>query len=781
MRSTVLARAASETDVLAIRYGPDPGRSWSGIRQLVAGSMEVVGEERVVAAFERHPGPAGLLFDHWQAASSGRSEEAVRGLGARIDSHLSHNWAVQRPAISGVARLLEDLLGEKDFLLVVPLVNHLDWESLAALKSLYRLPRGSWPRLLLGYDDGQDPAELDRRGIAWTVLPGYLREAVLSFLGRSGARYEGVPAEAAGVAAAGPPADLPSLVEGVEKEAAEILAGGGEPDGAACRVVVEAMETCFRRYAFTAALWLGTQLFRRTSGLDAELAARAHGVVALSAHNRQFRSGGNAALGRFIAEHLEAAWEVETRPEVRNALLYRLAVAYGRRLGQMEEAGRRARRAVSEAEALEGDGLLYQYAWAHNILAYVHVRTKDAEGARSAMRHAADAACRPVWEARRAAAAGSSLDGDLALTRSLAVNNLAAAEAMCGEYDRAAGTLETSCRLESVIDGSAKYWAQNLVRNLRLRHRPDRALNHARSGLEAAAEDREASLHLFFLLQAADLSFRTGEARAAAAHYLRADRLATRLKPLARDLPDLDFPTAAALEEAGCLDRAEAVLRTKLEAGDLPPELVAEVCSRLAVVAARSRAAESAETWAARASEAALEDAHRHCLVRAALRVGRAARLLGRTNDAVDLLRWGLELIASRTDPDSVAPEDELLLSVELRRCRALPVEHLERCFLLVPEALSSSAAWWVLPDLLAMALGHGEVLAVSRAAALQESLATLVTAAAARRDCRDLLAAVREQLPAWSPDRSGAPTPDRWASPVDLYPMSSTSSEGLD
>lgn len=730
----------------------EPARSWSGIRQLLAACVDRKGEDTVLSILERHPGPARLVLDYWRPDSPEQADRASTAIGARVESHLTHNWAVQSPAISGWGRLLADLIGGPDSCLVVPYVNALDWESLAVLKSLFRQPRPRWPRLVLGYDDGRTEPELDEDGIAWRSLPGYVREAVLSFAGRSGARCEEVSADAS-AAPVPSTVPLPPLVTGREEAARALLQKQDEPDEAACRRVVEAMEACFGRYAFTTTLWLGRELFRRVPALEGELAARAHGIVALSAHNRQFRSQGNTALGRFIAHQLRAALESESRPRVRCALLYRLAVAHGRRLGEIEEAERWARRAVAEAQAVENGGPRYQTAWAHNILAYVHVRSKDAEGARRSMQAAADCACDPVWRAAGDGSRRPSLAGDLALTRSLAVHNLAAAEAMSGEPERAAKTLEKACRLEDEIDSSAKYWAQNLVRNLRIRHRPDLALPYGRAGLRAAEHDREASLRLFFLLQLADLSYRVGDAPAAVDYYLSARELAARLQPIANGYPDLDFPTIAALEEVPELDQAETLLRSKLET-DPSPELAAEACSRLAVLAARRGDADAAETWASRASDSAADNGHRHCLVRTAVHLGRAARFLGRHEDAVELLSWASDLSDARRDPESVTAADELRLLVELDRCGVLPSEKVERCLQLVPEALAAASSWSVLKDVLELWNRHDETIELEAGTAPASSLPVLVTAAEAREDCQPLVPAARERL-----DRLGLET----------------------
>ncbi len=717
-----------------------PGESWSGVRQILRQCIALVGTDALEVTLNRNPGAARLVLDQWTSRLTDRAEPESAAIGARVESHLTHNWVVQGPAFAAWARILAEILGASHAGLAVPSVNHLDWESLAALKCLFRLPGRAWPPLVVGFDDREAEPQFDSDGINWRVPREYVRETVLSLLARSGTRCCSLEKSGAGSAdQEAIPGVLPLALTGDEARAVSLLESRTRLDAAECLPVLRAMEACFRRYAFTAALWLGRELFRRAADVPDEVAARAHAVVALSAHNRQFSSQGNRALGTFIAAHLEAALAHESRPVVRCALLYRLAVAHGRRLGALEAAEQWARQATTEAEAVESGSPRYQLAWAHNIMAYVRIRLKDAHGGRACMATALALVRAAEWRVDRTGlkrASGSNVPGDLALTRSLVVNNLAAAEAHCGDIEGAACRLEEACRLEAAIEGSAKYWALSLINNLRNRHRPDLAQKSARSGLRAAAKDREASLQLMFRLQLADLSCRTGDAGSSARHFAAALRLRATLGPLGADYPDFDLAAAAAFE-ASRPARAEQLLRSKLDAAAAPSdELAAEVASRLAIVAARRGAQAEAEAWASHASDAAARNGHRHCLVRTATNLGRASRLLDRHEDARALLRWALQLVDTRSSPDGVAAVDELLARVELQRCGALAAEEASRTLLLWPAAITSSAAWGVLPELVGIWRQHAEPLRLGADDALDASLNLLRAASRARADC---------------------------------------------
>ena len=509
----------------------------------------------------------------------------------------------------------------------------------------------------------------------------------------------------------------------------------------------------FKRWKFASVdiallllLRLGIDLFRKSPKLRGSLAARAHAVVALSAHNRQFKSQGNLVLGRFIARHLEAAWAQEDRKVIRCALLYRLTVAYSRRLGQLEEAAHWANLAIAEAEKLEGATLKYQTAWARNIHAYVLTRQKKSEEARACMQAAFDHVLVSKW-VKDPLSRRSAVDGDLALTRSLVAHNLAVAEAVAGNLDGYTERLKTACRLEAKIEGSAKYWAQSLVPQLKQVIRPDLALPAAHQGLEAATRDNNASFRLFFIIQIADLEFRLGRAGVSAGFFLSARELASRLSPIEK-YPDLDLPTVSALEESGDLDRAQMILRSKLtDKGKDSSEIVVGSLSRLAVVAARQGDSAAAESWASRATDIAAQKAVLHLLVRTGLELGRASRFLERFDEAGSLLTWALDLIDSRVDSTSVSLVEELMVLTELGRCASLPPELAQRALGLLVDALSSSSAvWWALPDALAFWL-PGCVDLTFEPSALEVILKTILAAGELRDDSRKLAQELRTNL----------------------------------
>ena len=162
LRQRVADVAASEPKPIRLECVLDPYESWLGVRQILLQCIHWHGEQRVLEVLEHHAEAASLVLDDWQPCSS--EVRAETQMAARLESHLTHNWVVQRPLISGWARILSALTRQANFCLLVPYINFLDWETLATLKTLYSLGPDRYPRLVVGYEKDLVPPEQDTDG-----------------------------------------------------------------------------------------------------------------------------------------------------------------------------------------------------------------------------------------------------------------------------------------------------------------------------------------------------------------------------------------------------------------------------------------------------------------------------------------------------------------------------------------------------------------------------------------------------------------------------------------
>ena len=147
LREHASAWATRESQPIFLDCELDPRQSWRGVRQILNQCVHWLGEERVSEVLDHHAESASLVLDPWKPSSSEIEVGDGARVSARLESHLTHNWVVQRPLISGWARLLSDLAQQADLCLVVSYVNFLDWESLATLKTLVSSGRENYPKL----------------------------------------------------------------------------------------------------------------------------------------------------------------------------------------------------------------------------------------------------------------------------------------------------------------------------------------------------------------------------------------------------------------------------------------------------------------------------------------------------------------------------------------------------------------------------------------------------------------------------------------------------------
>ena len=334
VRAAVFERArGAAAPALLVDSQSSPDRSWNGLLGLLSQVAAAAGEERLLSRLARDGSAAGLLLDElaWPAADERRRQ----GFRAHLTSHLSHNWAVQKPLFDAWAEILAGLLEDTPGRLAVPDLGRLDWESLAVLKALYRRPRT--PELLLGYDPQPAAPEPDERGLLWTLPREYALDAFLGFRSLPRVTCREVP-PARG-------AQTGELLEtgrqdppewDLESRAWRRLADSRPLSAEEVEQVVEAQRRAFHRFGFTSVLRLGLALFDRRAELSPRQTASVHARLALAAHNRQFHSAGNLRLAEVLDHHLRLALAAEDRPAVRSALFYRLAVTAGRRRGRVQ-------------------------------------------------------------------------------------------------------------------------------------------------------------------------------------------------------------------------------------------------------------------------------------------------------------------------------------------------------------------------------------------------------------------------------------------------------------
>jgi len=702
-----------------------PRWSWAGTLWVVQQLRHELGEEIVADVLDRHREAAGLVLEPWRDPPRRDST-----LAARLTSHLTHNWAIQRPLFEAWAALLAELLEVGGFRVMVPNLGELDRESVVVLKTLART---STPRLVVGWERRPRPQELDARGLCWELPARYVVESTCSLLRAPGAELVELPEDDGNEALA--PIPIPSTSVTPETELwTSLSAAVGSPEPALVDRGRRFVRGRFHAFGFRSVVRLGLAFLEHVDGLEPEAAAELHHLVALSAHNQQFGSDGNLRLADFLRQAFARALEDERRPDVRCALLYRLAVTDGRRRRDVEAAATWADAAVSAAsdDRLSIFDSAYQGAWARNIRSLVSMRRKQKRLARQ-----------DTLEGYRLLDRLRGVEGnevgararDFDASQALLAGSSATLCFLAGDWQ---GALEWRRRGEEIElrhPGVGRYEAQTWVDLHRARYQLVEALSRAEQGLASAREERDAFVEYRFAFQAADYAYRLGRLQRAEALY---DEVRSLYRSLgaAEELPPPDLPAVATYCRCGRTGDAERILEAAAASLNHPDGRSEVALWRALIAAAEGRDAE-AEARADEAIEDARRSGRREALGHAAAMVGEVAARLGAVEDARDAYGRAVAFFEGGSLPlPASAAVDSVRAWVGLQELEGPRPEAVHRCLLLMPSALRDAEGWWLLPRLLVMIDGCHERSRLLTATDLAQAVQVIRRAARQRDDC---------------------------------------------
>lgn len=770
-------RLAAETERALLLDTPEGAPcSWLSMRRLLDQLIDELGAEPVREALVRHRPVASLVLADLASdltAEERDEREAIRG---RLDSHLSHNWLVQRPLLEGWAALLRDLLKVRGFTLVIPSLHRLEPESVASLRALYRLYPADAPHLVLGYDPTVLTPEPDHQGIVRAIPADHIHQIVFGFQSFPEVETRELTESEVGE----PPAaegrghrHTEVLGEDLEERALAALASStGPPTETVCDLMVRAVQHAFQSFGFSAALGNGLTLLAREPDLTREQAAEVHNIIGLAAHNRQFRSKGNMALAAFLEHHFLTALSAETRPSVRIALLYRLAVTLGRRQGKLEQALRWADRCLQEiAEAtLPPMQAAHQEAWGRNIRAYLLMRLKRVEdairegdgafkvldGVYAHLAPEEEVETPPEEPADDTAPPRRSRHREwfieLKATHSLVAYNMAFVAKLREDRESTERWLRLSDRIDSDVIGIDRYTGHSWVDLYRELLRLDLALPRALAGLESAQTERDVIQEYRYHVYAGDLHYRLGDPESARRYFQQAQSLLERFE-LARFLASVEVSRASSCSRAGDTEEARRTLERALEM-DINQSLdaQAQLLARLALVAARAGDELGAEERLDQAVDCAVDSGERDTLLHVAAIAGTVFQLLGRSEEALEAFSQGLEISEVRgaqEDPPPPSAADLCTVLLGLLELGKSDTRSLLRLLALLPEALEDPDAWWQISRILAVVRDAvAQQPEVFRAPELSDSLSVLLRVAAQRSDCAVGLEALQRVLP---------------------------------
>ena len=679
-------------------------------------------------------------------------------LGGYLTSHLSHNWFSKRPFVDALVDLFAPLLARSGATVVVPDLATVDEESQMLLRALCRK---GFDRMIVGVGTDSRQDAPDDQGLLWRFGRRDVFRIAADLLCTPGVvLHEPLSGEAS--------AAIPVISFIAPEDVCLARIEGDLPDEVDLAAVVNLMRARFRAFGNISVLRLGLAVLDHHERLSIGDGAEARALVALCAHNRQFRSEGNLSIGEFILSHTQTALQLETRSAVRCALLYRLAVTLGRRLGRTEEAEVAASAGIEEANCagMAAFETAYQRAWCHNIRAYARARGKDKTGAEQDARDATEI-LRPFADTS-AALGEATLGGvprgwraDIQSSTAVFASGVALFKSLQNELEDAAAWRTAAQQLEPEHPGFARLVPMPWIDVYCAQFRPDLALVHAEEGLVGSRAERDALREYQFLFLGADLAFRLGEVERSMVFFQELQSLHRRYGQ-SRFLSSPELPSAAAYARAGHHGVAQAILSTALLDRTISAHGQAEIHLWLARISATRQESEIAQAQADLAIDVALSSGSLNTLTLVASTVGDIANRLDRPDDARESYARALELIEDTPRGKRGRLEVDWLRALvgQAETKRARPDSLLD-AIRVVPGALRQTEGWWLLPRLLRWTASTCTRQIEDVREQAERAFSILATATMLRDDCKShwhqVFGSRSPMAPAATPSSSGS------------------------
>jgi len=725
-------------------------RFWAGVRYLLPQIRSILGDHLVQEAISHHRPAASLVLHRLTTDLTSAEKHQRNMLAAQITSHLNHNWFMQFPLIEEWAALLHKMLLSDKFTLIIPNFSGIDIVTMTVLRTMCRMFPDSLPHIIIGYDkNGIEPLEADENGITWNDKDIKIENILLNFRLIDDTIDESVPEVSQTINNEKiPPMEIDPLDDDLDYQAlANFAKCQATPNDEMIKFTIEAMYRSFQVYDFRAALYLGLKIIEYEPLLTQKQAAFVHGIIGVSAHNRQFSAKtGNAQLNDFLEYHFMRAFGAETEPVRRISHLYRLIVTLARRKRKFHTALDWANKAVAEVKemAVASAEATMQEAWIRNIRAYIHISSKDIEKALTDI----ELAYKLV---ERAASFVESPSREMSMTSSVIADNYTILAKYMGDYESEEQWLCVGNRLIEEFGVGARFIDIASVDFYRSRVRMDLAIQAAFRGLADARVQIDAHWQGLYLRHLSDLHYRVGNYWRAYEYLEEALSFYKRFGQIDRKF-SAELMSAAALARAGLFEQAQVAFeRAFAHELNNSPHSQAEILTSLALLATRQGKSVEAEGKMNEAIALAVEGGERNTLLLVARRAGDACQYLGNTKQAEQAYRQAITISKAKNSDSAPPPAAEMVgVFLGLLECGEKDSDLALQALRLMPTALQEDAdAWWDLPRLLLQLSSMASKTNVFDSSKEQEALENVLIASSQRKDCQKDLSQLLNFLPA--------------------------------
>lgn len=724
---------------------------WQPLRTLLKQIIANIGGDKVNAVLATDRAAASFVFDEQIDQLNQQQITQRHYYSARVGSHLSHNWYLHRPLLEAWATLLHQLLlaanEHQPVTLLAPFSAELTGPVNAILKTYSRLYVNNPLPIVMGFEIDSNPPEYDENGINWNMRSANPRFST-GFL-QIADKVKRLTEDAIATPTADQlylyPEQADTLKQDTLHNAFVLLTSKPNANIAniANTTVVGAMQLAFEGMDFQNTLKLGLQYLATQPSLNTADKASIHTLVALAAHNRQFDNP-DTRFHHFLLHHLKTAYQAHTDASMRSALCYRLAVTYGRRMKQPQEALGWANQAISEADSpnLSEVEQVYYHNWGINIKSYLLLMSKQLEQAFDtghSVFHSVHQHYRQVLaEAELKQNDDSRLwQRELFTTVQVLRRNMFMLSYKTSHLEQFRYWLD---QMEQITEQrpelrrmTSTEWAEyyNAV------HQPQKMLKSVTSGFHHYLAEPESELFLDYSRLSMTVHYKLGDIRQAK-YWLEKYRLAIEETAMpwhfSLDISRFGHIYLRSSEDED-LTRIEQEASREFQSSQNDVGKQIELILLLAQVQAKRQLQTPTESLINKAIELALEDGERNQMMRIARIAALCNENLGHPQQAIEAYQQALSLAEHQEDIPPW-PEELFLSLMGLQNLAGVQPQLMAQALQQLPEALKKHDSWWQLQTMLTLL---GELATEDKAAfdALVERqpLTLLLDAAAQRQD----------------------------------------------
>ena len=341
---------------------------WFGIRLI----MDQIDEEKCKNVIANNKAVCSFAIPSLIGELNEKEQDQRDILKAQVHSHMNRPYEM----FEAMADVLNQLLEGEKHTMFIPDMAPLDFESISTIITYLREHTTENLDIVVGFAIDLPASIPDENGIIWERNPLVVQNMISSFevIGEMVPLPEDTSDEKEEDLYTYPHLDFP-LHAHEEQKAYDLLTSNAQLSIDQTEHIIDTVENSFENYSFRGAVKLGLLLSEHDQKPTSEKSNRLHTLIASAAHFLQFSHDGNPPFDVFLEEMLRRALAEDKRPDVRCALLYRMAFTKAERMEDVDAGLPFAELAVKEStEYIEIDPLMgnYSKSWAHMIRGFIH-------------------------------------------------------------------------------------------------------------------------------------------------------------------------------------------------------------------------------------------------------------------------------------------------------------------------------------------------------------------------------------------------------------------------